>query len=125
MKPTLKEMITALANEHGLKVPSVCIRASDDTQTMLNRLMSWINSNPDAVSDIIEEVMASSAYGDAFFEYFSDDDMFEELVELHEYAPDRFYDIVKSYELFLNICAKTAGYTALTIRLNINDLLGE
>lgn len=124
MKPTLKEMIKALADENGLKVPSVRFRAGSK-QNVMDKVMAWIKANPDEVQKIIEEVMASSSFGDPFYEYFNDDDKFDELIEMHEYEPDRFYDIVKSYEMFLNLCAKTAGYDSVTIRLNIDDLLDK
>lgn len=127
MRPTLYQMKWHLADENGLEVPPD--RSSDVDEkpknNILDNVMAWIRKNPDEVSDIIEEVIESSEYKELFYEYFNDDDTFDELVEMHETDVDRFYDIVKSYEMFLNICAKRAGFPKLNIRLRITDLLDE
>lgn len=125
MRPTLYQMKWRLADENGLELPPS--RSSDvdekPTDSTMDKVMAWIRKNPDEVSDIIEEVIESSEYKEPFYEYFNDDDKFDELVEMHKTDIDRFYDIVKSYEMFLNVCAKCAGYTKLNIRLRISDLL--
>lgn len=127
MRPTLYQMKWHLADENGLELPPD--RSSDVDEkpknNILDNVMAWIRKNPDEVSDIIEEVIESSEYKELFYEYFNDDDTFDELVEMHETDVDRFYDIVKSYEMFLNICAKRAGFPKLNIRLRITDLLDE
>lgn len=127
MRPTLYQMKWHLADENGLELPPD--RSSDVDEkpknNILDNVMAWIRKNPDEVSDIIEEVIESSEYKELFYEYFNDDDTFDELVEMHETDVDRFYDIVKSYEMFLSICAKRAGFPKLNIRLRITDLLDE
>lgn len=127
MRPTLYQMKWHLADENGLELPPD--RSSDVDEkpknNILDKVMAWIRKNPDEVSDIIEAVIESSEYKELFYEYFNDDDTFDELVEMHKTDIDRFYDIVKSYEMFLNICAKRAGFSKLNIRLRITDLLDE
>lgn len=127
MRPTLYQMKWHLADENGLEVTPD--RSSDVDEkpknNNLDNVMAWMRKNPDEVSDIIEEVIESSEYKELFYEYFNDDDTIDELVEMHETDVDRFYDIVKSYEMFLNICAKRAGFPKLNIRIRITDLLDE
>jgi len=125
MKPTLKQIVKGLAEENGLEIPTTRLRSSSKNATAMNKVMAWVKKHPDEVEEIIEEVISSSSYGDPFYEYFNDEDKFDELIEMHETEPDRFYDIVKSYELFLNVCAKKAGYDSMTIRINIDDLLDK
>lgn len=94
-------------------------------KTSLKKLVSWIKSNETIVDAIITEVVISSEYGDYFYEYFSNDEMFEELKNMHNKDVDRFYDIVKSYEMFLNLCAKAAGMNNFIVRIKVSDLLDD
>lgn len=99
--------------------------SEDYVNDHLKKIVSWIKSHEAAVTEIITEVVMSSEYGDYFFDYFNNEEMFEELIKMHDKDVDRFYDIVKSYEMFLNLCAKAAGMYKIIVRIKISDILRD
>lgn len=120
MKPSVHDIVAELAAENGLEIDySICADSEIEPKAAI---FDWIRNNPEEVSEIIAAVIAASIYGDVFYKYFSDDDKLPELIEMHKTDPDKFYDNVKSYETFLNLCADAAGYN-MRFHLNLSNLL--
>lgn len=122
MKPSLQNIIDELIDENDLPID---IDTKSDVQRdeeLKNLVYEWIANHSEEMSDIAAEVDELSTYHDSFFKYFESDSAMKVLIGMYKTDPDRFFDNIKCYELFMNACAEAAGYN-VRFHLNISNLL--
>lgn len=122
MRPSLQNIIDELADENDLSIDANTKSDVQSDEELKNLTYDWIADHTEEALAIANEIAELSAYHDSFLKYFESDSAMSELVEMYKTDPDRFFDNIKCYELFMSVCAETAGYN-IHFHLNVNRIL--
>ena len=115
----LDEIKNRLKREYNLQ-GNTC-RVSSSTKTLSEQLAEKMDSDPERVAQIEEEI----GQGEDFRIYFADNDRLKEFLAMHDEDVDKFYRILRKEELFLNTCLRAFGFGDVIISLDPDTLLAS
>jgi len=80
---------------------------SDSFKGFREKIENFINKNQEIVSMILETIKGDKDY--LFIDYFNEEELYHSLPSMRWSNPHKFYDIVRSYEFFLNTILSITG----------------
>lgn len=122
MKPSLQNIIDELVDENDLTIDANTKSDVQNDEELKNLPFDWVADHTEEALAIANEIAEMSAYHDSFLKYFESDSAMSTLIEMYKTDPDRFFDNIKCYELFMTACADAAGYN-IRFHCNVNSLL--
>lgn len=80
---------------------------SDSFKGFREKIENFINDNQEIVSVILETIKGNKDY--LFLDYFNEEELHHALPSMRWSNPHKFYDIIRSYEFFLNTILSITG----------------
>ena len=102
--------------------------SEEETQkeNAFSSVKNYIATHQEEAKNILDNIMAqvnSDIFpaGETFHDYFTDQDLFNQLKDMRDNDPEKFYTIIRNEELYLNSILRLTKSEAI-IHFNLDDL---